>query len=166
MLKKNVVNGMTFIEDNKFCTGCALSKTTRDSFKLSTSQRSRKLGELIYMDLCSSSPSVSINDSRYFLLFKDDYSKYTHVFFLNKKSQCAFYIREYVARVKNEIGHCPKVIRTDNAKEFTSNEVREFLNKEGILLETIAPRAPQQIGSIERQNRTIIEDSSSNVTSM
>ena len=130
LMKKNSVNGLEFVDGNEFCTGCALSKVTKESFKSSKKEKAGKPGKLVYMDLCSCSPAISINGSKYVIVFKYDFSSYTHVFFMKNKSQSAYYIREYIAKVKNEIGYKPEVIRSDNAKEFTCKEVKKFLNRE------------------------------------
>ena len=161
MRKDNSVAGLDFEDNNTFCKGCALSKVPKSSFKSCDELKTTKAGELVFMDLCSASPSVSLKGAKYFLLFKDDFTKYQKVYFLKEKSQSAFYIRQFVAEVKNELGDNIRRIRTDNAKEFISKEVTDFLNKEGILMEFSSPRCPQQIGSVERENRTLIEDARS-----
>ncbi|GKD66321.1 putative RNA-directed DNA polymerase, partial [Tanacetum coccineum] len=43
----------------------------------------------------------------------------------------------------------------DNGGEFTSNEMTDFYNERGILLETICPHTPQQNKVIERKHRHI-----------
>lgn len=47
--------------------------------------RSNTLGELFYADLCGPMEVCSIGGSKYFLLFKDDFSGYKFVYFLKNK---------------------------------------------------------------------------------
>ena len=158
MKKNECVIGLDFTEDDEFCKGCALAKVPKSTFKLSKNTHSSKPGDLFTMDLCSSSLSVSLSNSKYYLLLKDDFSKYKLIYFLKSKAEVPYFIRQFVAEVKRDISNTPVTIRTDNAKEFLSKEVKNFLNKAGIILELSSPYCPQQISSVEREHRTLIED--------
>ena len=50
-----------------------------------------------------------------------------------------------------------KRIRCDNGGEFTSNNMLNFYNEKGILLETTCPHTPQQNGVVERKHRHLLE---------
>ncbi|KAJ0518591.1 putative RNA-directed DNA polymerase [Helianthus annuus] len=50
-----------------------------------------------------------------------------------------------------------KRVRCDNGGEFTSNDMTNFYNDRGILLETTCPHTPQQNGVAERKHRHILE---------
>lgn len=52
-------------------------------------------------------------------------------------------------------------IRTDCGKEFCNKDVKKFLLSKGIKHGLTTPRAPEQNGYIERQNRTIVESAKS-----
>ena len=45
----------------------------------------------------------------------------------------------------------------DNAREFILSEFQEYLDSEGIILETTSTYLPSQNGVAERLNRTLIE---------
>ncbi|GJW42524.1 putative RNA-directed DNA polymerase [Tanacetum coccineum] len=49
-----------------------------------------------------------------------------------------------------------KRVRCDNGGEFTSNDMLEFYNENGILLETSCPHTPQQNGVVERKHRHLL----------
>jgi len=49
------------------------------------------------------------------------------------------------------------IFKSDNGGEFTSNEVKEYLNNANIKHETTSPYTPFQNGIAERSNRTIFE---------
>lgn len=59
-------------------------------------------------------------------------------------------------RVKKECGYGIKVLRTDNAKEYTLKEFSKLLESEGIRHELTMPHIPQH-GVAERANRTLAE---------
>ena len=50
-----------------------------------------------------------------------------------------------------------KTIRSDNGREFTSNEFRELCKESGIKRELSTPYNPQQNGVAEQKNKTIME---------
>jgi transposase InsO family protein len=49
-----------------------------------------------------------------------------------------------------------KILRTDNAMEFCSNEFDEFCSNDGMVRYHTIPYTPQQNGMAERMNKTII----------
>lgn len=59
--------------------------------------------------------------------------------------------------VEVQFGKSVKRIRCDNGGEFTSNFMKEFYTKQGILLEKTCPRTPQQNGVAERKHRHLLE---------
>ena len=63
-------------KDNFDCTSCQLGKQPALSFNNSESI-SNSIFELIYSDVWGPSPVASIGGSRYFVVFIDDYSRYS-----------------------------------------------------------------------------------------
>lgn len=59
--------------------------------------------------------------------------------------------------VKTQFERHVKKVRCDNEGEFTSNDMTDFYNERGILLETTCPHTPQQNGVVERKHRHILE---------
>ncbi|KAM0069913.1 putative RNA-directed DNA polymerase [Helianthus debilis subsp. tardiflorus] len=59
--------------------------------------------------------------------------------------------------VETQFGKKTKRIRCDNGGEFTSNRMKEFYEKQGIVLETTCPHTPQQNGVVERKHRHLLE---------
>ena len=51
-----------------------------------------------------------------------------------------------------------RLFQSDNGGEFTSNEFKELCKDSGIKRELSNPYNPQQNGIVERNNRTIMED--------
>lgn len=48
-----------------------------------------KPGEIIHADLAGSMQEISLEEARYFLCFKDDFSKFRGVFFFQQKREVA-----------------------------------------------------------------------------
>eukprot|EP00965_Chrysotila_dentata_P019334 643222-Pleurochrysis_carterae.AAC.1 len=49
-------------------------------------------------------------------------------------------------------------MHTDNARDLTSKQIRDFLLQQGIGFTTSSPRVPRQNGACERQWRTMARD--------
>ncbi|GKD47093.1 retrovirus-related pol polyprotein from transposon TNT 1-94 [Tanacetum coccineum] len=75
---------------------------------------------------------MSINHEKYTLVIIDEYSKYTWVYFLKKKSQAAEMIMSFVRMVENQNDVNVKQIRTDNRTEFRSTKLESFCDENGI----------------------------------
>jgi hypothetical protein len=87
----------------------------------------------------------------------DDYSRFTWVFFLHKKSQTQETLKGFLSRAQNEFGLRIKKIRSDNGTEFKNSQIEGFLEDEGIKHEFSSPYTPQQNGVVERKNRTLLD---------
>ena len=64
-----------------------------------------------------------MNGSRYLLTFIDDFSRYTWVFFLKKKSEVCEKFSELKALIENSYGIKIKILRSNNGGEYVSNEL-------------------------------------------
>lgn len=152
-LKKNNIE---FSDGEFVCEACIYGKQRRKSFKSSASKTSF-CGELIHTDLCGPFSNVSFGGSKYFLLFKDDFSHYRTVYFIKSKDEVYEKMVEFVRTIKNIFGISVKTIRSDNGGEYVSKRLELFLAREGIKCEKTCPYTPEQNGSSERENRTIVE---------
>ncbi|KAI8435453.1 hypothetical protein MSG28_003756 [Choristoneura fumiferana] len=139
--------------DSELCTGCIYGKTHRQTF--GTRERAKEPAEIIHADVCGPF-QPSFNKFRYFVLFKDDFSKYRHVYFLRQKSEVHLKLRQMLHECK-VAGHSVKEFLSDNGGEFDSENVRCILRKAGIRQRLTMPYTPQQNGLSERENRTLVE---------
>lgn len=148
---------MDFLDDAGFqCEACVIGKQHRLPFK-GHNQTTTKCGELLHADVCGPMQVNSIGGSRYFLLIKDDYSHMRFVYFLKAKSEVATKIKHFVELVSNQTEHKLKAIRSDNGTEFVNRELQTYFQKKGIKHELTVSYTPEQNGSVERENRTIME---------
>lgn len=98
----------------------------------------------------------SVGGSRYFVCFKDDFSKYKRVFFLKKKSEVARCLSTFLNET-SVAGHVVKELLYDGGKEFDNTEVKEILESKGINFRKSMPYTPEQNGAAERENRILVE---------
>jgi len=95
--------------------------------------------------------------SKYFLLFRDDYSRYRTVYFIKNKYELKNIMETCIKSVKTETGSKVKTLRTDNELEFVNKDITSILQKYGIRYQTTVAYTPEQNGKVERDNRTIVE---------
>ncbi|GJS20624.1 putative ribonuclease H-like domain-containing protein [Tanacetum coccineum] len=88
---------------------------------------------------------------------RDDYSRFTWVFFLATKDETSGILKSFITRVENIIDQTVKVIRCDNGTEFKNKEMNQFCERKGNKREFSVARTPQQNRVAERRNRTLIE---------
>jgi hypothetical protein len=156
--KKNLVRGLSSFTNpgNKLCEGCVIGKQHRDSFPFHQFREAEPLA-LVHADICGPMQTLSLAENKYFLLFVDDFSRMSWVYFLSEKSQAFSFFQKFKALVEKQSGYYLKVLRTDRGGEFTSDEFKEFCNLHGIKKELTTAYTPQQNGVAERKNRTIVE---------
>jgi hypothetical protein len=84
--KQSMVEGLPMLKnDYVACEGCALGKMHRDEFPSNSDRRKRDVLELVHIDVCGPM-QTNLRRCLLFLLFIDDCTRYTWVYFLRKKS--------------------------------------------------------------------------------
>jgi transposase InsO family protein len=93
----------------------------------------------------------------YYVIFSDDYSRKTWIYFLKAKDDIFNKFQEFKALVENLSGRKIKILRSDNGGEYTSNEFKYFRREAGIKRELKTPYNPQHNGLAERKSISIVE---------
>jgi hypothetical protein len=144
------------VQHNGVCRGCALGKNVKGSF-LSSDSRSKAILDLILSYVCGPMIVASLNGYLYYVLFIDDHSRKTWIYFLKTKDGALTRFQEFKAQVKNLTGRKIKVLISDNGGEYTSKDFSGLCFETRIKREYTVPYNPQQNGVAERKNETIIE---------
>jgi transposase InsO family protein len=121
--------------------GCALIKYTKTIFP-SSDNRAAGILDLIHSDVCGPMSSTSLTGCLYYVIFIDDFSRKSWIFFMKTKGQVFNRFQEFKALVENQTGKKIKVLRTNNGVEYTSKEFMDFCAGEGIRRELIVPYNP------------------------
>jgi len=96
-------------------------------------------------------------NNKYFILFIDDFSRMTWVYFLKAKLEVFRVCNKFKAFVEKKSEKQIKVLRSNCGKEYTSRKFEKLCKDEGIERQLTVAYSPQQNGVLERQNRTIME---------
>lgn len=158
-MKNGAVEGVSYADSHEVtksnCVVCCEGKQSRLPFPTGT--RATKVLEIVHSDVCGPMETKSIGLSRYFLLFVDDYTRMSFVYFMKEKNEVFKYFREFKAMVEKQKNANIKILRTDNGGEYCSKEMEDFLKSCGIVHQKTNSYTPEQNGMSERNNRTIVE---------
>uniref|UniRef100_A0A2N9J182 Integrase catalytic domain-containing protein n=1 Tax=Fagus sylvatica TaxID=28930 RepID=A0A2N9J182_FAGSY len=138
------------------CKHCLIGKMHRLPFTHSQFQSTQPL-ELVHSDVWGPAPVNSCNGYKYYLLFVDDFSRFSWLFLLKSKSEVLNTFKHFKATVENQLSKSIKFLRTDCGGEYTSNAFTDFCSTQGITHQFSCPHTPQQNGTVERKHRHIIE---------
>ncbi|KAJ9561450.1 hypothetical protein OSB04_006610 [Centaurea solstitialis] len=100
---------------------------------------------------------LSLGGKKYMLVLIDEFSRFTCVEFMKKKSHVPSILINLLKRLQVLYGLQVRVLRSDNGTEFKNSITEEYLASVGITHNFSAPRTPQQNGVVERKNRTLVE---------
>ncbi|GJV04727.1 retrovirus-related pol polyprotein from transposon TNT 1-94 [Tanacetum coccineum] len=156
LAKQNLVIGLpslVYSKDKPF-SSCEKGKHHRANFKTKHTSSIKKCLHLLHMDLFRPVTPRSINHEKYTLVIVDEYSRYTWVYILKKKSQAPKTIMSFIKRVENQNDIKVKQLRTDNGTKFRNSILVNFYDEKGISKNFSSPYTPEQNGVAERKNRT------------
>ena len=158
IVNAGVVRGVPKLGDklDSMCSACNKGKQIKVNHKRVSKIGSKKILELIHMDLMGPVQVESINGKKYIFVLVDDFSRYTWVRFLREKSKAVESFKILALQLQNEKGNIVQ-IRSDHGGEFQNETFEKFCQAQGIRHQYSAPRTPQQNGVVERKNRTLQE---------
>ena len=145
-------NGLKILYDQKlllgltkvtlpFCEHCVTSKQHRLKFGTSTT-KSKCILDRIHSDVWQA-PVVSLRGAIYFVSFIDDFSRRCWVYPIRRKTDVLAVFKTFKARIELESEKKIKCLRTDNGGEYTSDELDNFCQHEGIKKQFTMAYTPQ-----------------------
>jgi hypothetical protein len=116
------------------CEGCVLGKHPQEKFDKGKTQKAYFPLHLIHSDLMGPFTHPSINKARYVLIFFDDFSCFTWIFFLRKKSEVFQHLKDFKALVETQSRKKIKVLRTNNGGDYFDHEIYNLCHEVEIQL--------------------------------
>ncbi|MCO5578863.1 hypothetical protein L7F22_032710 [Adiantum nelumboides] len=158
MYDKGFVVGLEELDgDEEACEGCAIGKMHRPPFPGKRGIVSRRIFELVHMDLCGPMKEESLGGASYILTIVDDFSRKSFVRPICRKSDTLESFQLFKTMEEARSGLRLIKIRTDRGGEFTSNEFKLFLESQAIGHEMTPPFTPQLNGVAENRQKRIME---------
>ena len=155
LMQSPVLSTVPIPKDVSVCKGCSEGKMTSLSFPDSTSQATEPFG-LVHSNL-KQFPIQSYHKYKYLITFYDDYTSHGWISFLKSKDQAYQAIVNFLAVVKMQFKSQVHGLMTNASGEFTSLQLKERLQEQGIKVYQSIPHMPQQNGHAEHFNRTIMD---------
>ena len=135
------------------CSACLVNKTHKLSFSVSTVVSSKPL-EIIYSDVWSS-PIISKDGYKYYVLFVDHFTKYMWLYPLKLKSDVHAVFNRFKPLVENFFKNSIISLYSDNGGEYIA--LRKTLASHGISHFTTPLHTPEHNGVSECHHRHIVE---------
>ena len=118
-VKQLVSRGLLGSVSNKSfdCMPCQFGKQTALPFNNSVSHALSSF-DLIHYDVWGPSPISTPGGSRYFVIFVDDFSRYTWIYLFKNRSELYQIYRDFTKMIETQFSKSIKVFRSDNAQEY------------------------------------------------
>ena len=136
LVEKGLVQGVELDPESQpsFCESCEWGKGHRKAIqRVREDERAAMVGEEIHSDVWGPAPVETINRKEYFVSFTDDYSRYTVIYLMAKKSEVFEHYLAFEAWLKTQHNARIKKLRSDRGGEYLSGEFSEHLRKEGMI---------------------------------
>jgi transposase InsO family protein len=138
------------------CWSCTSGKLPRKPFPVSANRTCRPM-EQVHTDIAGPMQVTSAGGARYFVTVLDDYTQYTAVKPIAKKSEAADFIKHIIKHWEGVTGHSTLAVRSDRGKEYMSDALKQWYEDRGIQMQPTSGYSPQENGAAERLNRTLWE---------
>ena len=138
------------------CETCVLAKSHKHSFKLNNT-REKSPFALVHSDVWGPTPVTGGQGFRYFLLFIDDFSRMTWIYFLKTKSEVFEKFTQFYSLVQTQYNSKIQILRSNNGREYVNSKMQTFFTEKGLVHQTSCAYTPEQNGVAERKNRYILE---------
>jgi hypothetical protein len=135
--------GHTSVESDFHYKGCHLGKQIQLPYFTSDSH-SVKPFDLVHSDVWGPTPFVSKGGYRYYVIFIDDHSRYTWIYFMKRRSEMISIYKSFARMIHTQFSTHIKIFRSDSGGEYLSNNFRQFFTSEGTLAQLSCPGALAQ----------------------
>lgn len=113
--------------------------------------------QLVHSDVWGPAPELSINGYKYYVSFIDDFSKYTWLFPIARKSDVLTVFQRFKSLAENLLSSWIQTLRTDGGGEYVNHNFTSFLQSNDIFHQKSCAYSPKQNGVAERKHRHITE---------
>jgi Reverse transcriptase (RNA-dependent DNA polymerase) len=135
-----------------FCSSYSKAKAHKLPFLPSETASTQPL-EVVHSDLWGSAPVVSNKGNRYYVIFTDEFTRFTWFYPCACKADVSSIFAQFKSKVENLLSSKIKRFQCDGGSEFKPL-MRNFPE---IMFQVSCPYTPEQNGLAERKHRHIVE---------
>lgn len=129
MQKNNFVKGVPLLEDKLAdYVACQYGKQVKKPFPQLAWRASHKL-QIVHTDVGGPQAISSMNGNKYYIVFIDDYTIFSWIYFLKSKAEVANIFWRFKAWVENQNNCWLRIIRSDNGKSTKMKLLTSFVRK-------------------------------------
>ena len=100
---------------------------------------------------------VSTSSFKYYVLFTDEYSRYSWIYPMRLKSEVFTHFRNFTNMVRNLFNSSVKIFQSDGGTEYVNSHFDNLCSDLGIHHHRSCPHTPQQNGLVECKHRHIAD---------
>jgi histone deacetylase 1/2 len=153
VLRNNKLPCNSDLNIESICDSCQRAKSHQLPYSKSHNISSTPL-ELVHSDIWGPAPT-SVGRHTYYVSFIDDYSRYTWIYLLRRKSDVFHVFHEFQKLVERQFDRKILCMQTDWGGEY--EKLNSFFKQIGIMHRVSCPHAHQQNRAAERKHRHIVE---------
>ena len=139
------------------CESCELGKHHRSSYPSRTGPPTHRPFDLVHCDVWGPTPHTSPTGGKYYMVFVDDYTRASWTYILKSRKEVFSRVQHFLLEIITQYETMVKILRTDNALEFTQKAIEELYLAHGIVHQTTCPYTSQQNGVAERKHRHLLD---------
>jgi transposase InsO family protein len=144
-------------DKSSFCEPCQLAKNKRLPFVKSNRESSFPL-QLVHSDVWQS-PMISLSGFCYYVIFIDDFSRFSWLFPLKLKSDVHSCFLQFKSMAENLVSQPIKSFQSDGGEEYSYTPFKQLLTQHGILHRFSCPKTSQQNGVAECKHHHVMDTS-------